>query len=227
MKKTLKITGIVLGCIVGIILLIGIIVFAGSEMMSAKYGVKNPTLEPGKTWIYEANFYGQEGNLINQDTLKLRIYNDRFLFTQNKLTWTLKKDGTTKYTGFVENQEKIWIHPIRFENYYEYTEYSAFPEIRFPLKEGRTWKAKLTLGSYATEESGSSVKVNYEIIGIDTLANKPLNRKVKILGKGKSDLGVYENKMIFSDSLGFEKFTYKKANDKKLVLKLIEKVKFE
>lgn len=229
MNKIFKIIGIIVGAIIVLIILIGGLVYIGSKMMDAKYGTKDPTYAPNKTWIYKAKFLNQRNALTKTDTIELKTYNERFVWTQNKLTWELKhKDEVqVETTGFEESSNRIWLHPPRFDNYYQFTEYSAFPEIRYPFENGRSWNTKLTLGTYATEESGSQMTMKYEINRIDTLGLAPLNRKVLVIGQGKSGLGNYTNRMVFTDSLGFKKMTYEKENGKKLIMELIEKASRE
>lgn len=229
MKKALKIFGIIVGSIIGLIIGIMVFVYIGSKMMNAKYETKNPTYEPNKAWIYKAKFLDQESDATRTDTITLKTYNERFMMTQNKLTWQLNRESEDQVetTGFEESSNRIWLHPPRFDGYYQFTEYSAFPEIRYPLEKGRSWKTQLTLGTYATEESGSQMTMKYEIKRIDTLSLNLLNRKVLVLGQGKSGLGNYTNRMVFTDSLGFKKMTYEKEDGEKLLLELIEKTSKE
>lgn len=223
MNKFFKISGIIIGSIVALLILIGIVVFGGSYLLDAKKEVENPVYPPDKTWTFAAEFYDTANKLIRTDTLKLKTINQRFMLTQNKIKWILKSDGKTteETTGIIENKNRLWLHPPRFETYFEFTEYSAFPEIRRPISNDLNWKTQLMLGTYADEETGNKMTVNYQITKMDTLNISPIRRNIEILGKGKSGLGVYTCKMVFHEAKGFTKLTYEKENNEKLIIKLI------
>ncbi|HAL64844.1 MAG TPA: hypothetical protein DCP10_04665 [Bacteroidales bacterium] len=135
MKKFFKILGIIIGSIVALLILIGIVVFGGSYLLNAKKEVENPVYPPDKTWTFTAEFYDTANKLTRTDTLKLKTINQRFMLTQNKIKWILNSDNKTieETTGMIENEKRLWIHPPRFDDYFEFTEYSAFPEIRRPI----------------------------------------------------------------------------------------------
>lgn len=225
MKRTLKVLGIVIGSLLGILVVIGLVFIYGSKFIKAKQEIDDPVYEVDKIWAFKAGFYDDQDSIVRVDTIELTTYNQRFLIFQNKVTWSLKKGNKEieQTTGIVENENKIWLHPPRFDDYYEYTEYSAFPEVRKPIMVGETWSTTLMLGSYATEESGPKLEVAYKIESVDTLEMNPLNRKAIILGQGTSGLGKYEALMTFTDKLGFIEMNYIKNNGEKLVIELIYK----
>lgn len=224
MKRTFKILGIIFGSIITLIIIAGLVFIYGSNYISAKYEIENPIYEADKIWTFKAEFYDLEDSLNRIDTIMLTTYNQRFLLFQNKVTWSLKKGKkeVQQTTGIIEDNKKIWLHPPRFEDYYDFTEYSAFPEIRKPVSIGNKWNTQMILGTYATKESGSKMEVKYIIERIDTLTKNPLNREVIILGQGISGLGLYKNLMTFTDELGFTKMKYTKENGEKLIIELID-----
>ncbi|MDI3479148.1 MAG: hypothetical protein PWQ14_294 [Rikenellaceae bacterium] len=224
MKKFFKILGIVIGSIAALLILIGIVVFGGSYLLDAKKEVENPVYPPDKTWTFTAEFYDTENKLIRTDTLKLKTINQRFMLTQNKIKWILKSNNKTseEITGIIENEKRLWIHPPRFDDYFEFTEYSAFPEIRKPISINNKWGTQLMLGTYADKEMGNKMTLEYSIINIDTINTSPTIINVKILGKGKSGLGTYTCEMDFHEKKGFTKLTYLKQNNEKLIIQLID-----
>lgn len=225
MKRTFKILGIVIGSLVGLLLLLGVVFIYGSNYIEAKYEIENPIYNADKTWKFKAEFYDSNDSIFRVDTIFLTTYNQRFLIFQNKVTWSLKKGNkkVEQTTGIVEDENKIWLHPPRFDDYYEFTEYSAFPEIKKPVSIGGTWSTTLMLGTYATDESGSKLNATYKIERVDTLNKNPVNRKVTILGQGESGLGIYKNLMTFTDELGFIEMNYTKENGQRLMITLIER----
>ena len=224
MKKFLKIIGIIIGSIVALLILIGIVVFGGSYLLDAKKEAENPIYPPDKTWTFAAEFYNSANKLTRTDTLKLKTINQRFMLTQNKIKWILKSNNkiSEETTGIIENEKRLWIHPPRFDDYFEFTEYSAFPEVRRPISINNKWGTQLVLGTYANEETGNMMTVEYSITDIDTININPTIKNVEILGKGKSGLGTYTCKMDFHDNKGFTKLTYLKENNKKLVIHLVD-----
>lgn len=225
MKRTLKIIGIVIGTLLGSLVILGLIFIYGSNFIEAKYEIDNPIYEADKIWTFKAEFYDTNDSIVRIDTIMLTTFNQRFLIFQNKVIWSLKKGNkeVEQTTGIVEDKNKIWLHPPRFEDYYDYTEYSAFPEIKKPVSVGEKWNTTLMLGTYATKESGSKLNVTYKIESVDTIQINPTIRKVIILGQGTSGLGKYVNLITFTDELGFTKMNYTKDNGERLVIKLIEK----
>lgn len=224
MKKFFKILGIIIGSIVALLILIGIAVFGGSYLLDAKKEAENPVYPPDSSWTFTAEFYDSTNKMIRTDTLKLKTIDQRFMLTQNKIKWILKSEDKTleETTGIIENEKKLWIHPPRFDDYFEFTEYSAFPEIRRPITIDMSWETQLMLGSYADEETGKNMPVEYNIISIDTLNTNPIIRNVEILGKGKSGLGTYTCDMVFHEKKGFTQLTYLKKNNEKLIIQLID-----
>ena len=207
-----------------LLILIGIVVFGGSYLLDAKKEVENPVYPPAKTWTFAAEFYDTANKLTRTDTLELKTINQRFMLTQNKIKWILKSDDKTleETTGIIENKKRLWIHPPRFDDYFEFTEYSAFPEVRRPISIDNKWGTQLMLGTYADKETGNKMTVEYNITNIDTINTSPTIRNVEILGKGNSGLGTYTCKMDFQENKGFTKLTYLKENNEKLIIHLID-----
>ena len=49
-------------------------------------------------------------------------------------------------SGVIENSKNVWMHPPR-DKYFRILELNPFPFIRFPYREGATWKWKLDVGA--------------------------------------------------------------------------------
>jgi hypothetical protein len=224
MKKFFKIIGIIIGSILALLISIGIIVFGGSYLLDAKKEIEKPVYPADKIWTFSAEFYNTSSNLTRTDTVQLKTSNQRFMLTQNSITWILKSNDLIleETTGIIETENRLWIHPPRFNDYYDFTEYSAFPEIRQPISDTLAWEATILLGTFANDNTGNKVTMNYSITKIDTLNISPMNRKIEILGEGKSGLGVYTCKMDFQENVGFTKLSYTKENKEQLILKLLK-----
>lgn len=193
----------------------------GSDNGTAE-GEKSKVYQPGNVWIYLGRFYDASGKETRRDTFQLRTFHDRFLLFQGKVMWFLKKGNTTveETTGIVENGEKLWLHPPRFDDYVAFTEYSAFPEIRKPVVPGDTWKSHFRLASFATKESGPDLFMDYSVTSSETLHDRRHTRSV-INGRGTSLLGTITNLMHFHDSLGFTRLEYTRPTGERLVIVLL------
>ncbi len=226
MKRFIKIVVRILVVITGIALLLLAVVYFGSKLAGFKKSVENPVYGPNREWIFQSKFIDTAGKTIHYDTLVLTSYNERFLLMQNKVTWSLNKTGenaeAVEITGIVETGKELWIHPPRFPGYFEFTEYAPFPEIKFPVLLNRSWTGTLTLGTYATERSGSKMEKEYKISSIDTISHDPVIREIKITGTGVSGLGSYMNEFTFNEKDGFTLMHYTKMNGEQLIIQLIE-----
>lgn len=87
-------------------------------------------------------------------------------------------------TGVVETAKIIWIHPPRFEEYIQFTEYAPFPEFNYNYNVGHKWNNQLILGSYGSDKYGKTVQKEYIIYKIDTVEFNPLVRNVYIFSSG-------------------------------------------
>ncbi|MDQ3046716.1 MAG: hypothetical protein M3R27_04140 [Bacteroidota bacterium] len=225
MKRFIKIVIRILAIILGIALLLLAVIYFGSKIASFRKSVENPVYGPKKEWVFKATFFDAYGKTIQSDTLILTTYNERFLLMQNKITWSLNKKGddaeAVEITGIIETEKEIWIHPPRFAGYFEFTEYAPFPEVKFPILPNNQWKGSLSLGTYATKESGNQIKKEYSIHSIDTLSSIPLCREIQITGTGISGLGNYINEFTYNEIEGFTYMRYTKKNGERLIIELL------
>ena len=226
MKKVLKIAGVIIGSILGLVILIVIGTLIISKFLGYKKEVENPIYQPNHEWTYDAYFYNESGNLLDSQVVKLKIFDERFFISQTKIKWIFEKNnatsGVTETTGVIENDKRVWIHPPRSNNFTSFTEYSGFPEVRFPVEVGKTWKSALTLGTYATEKSGNKLNVDYEIISDSEhiLTNNGVFDCIKIKAVGSSGLGEYSHTYYFDSTYGFVYSEYEKSAGEKLILSL-------
>ena len=70
--------------------------------------------------------------------------------------------------GVLQSSSKVWMHPIR-QNQYRITEIAPFPQIIFPIKKNTSWKDTLyiyaTMGTFeGTVESTYTIKEEEERI---------------------------------------------------------------
>lgn len=222
MKKVLKIVGIALLSIIGLIaFLIGVVYFS-SKTLGYKKEVKDPIFQPSRVWVYQAYFYDTAQNCLDSQVVKLKVYDERFLIKQTKIEWIFQEGSST--TGVIENKKRIWLHPPRNKIFTSYTEFAGFPEIQRPLIEKKEWSSTLQLGSFATEESDSEVQAHYEVQQLHKNVKTSIGELncTKIKSVATSGLGEYTHSYYFHEFYGFVSFEYVKSGGEKLVLKIAD-----
>lgn len=62
--------------------------------------------------------------------------------------------------GYIENEERFWMHPPRNNQFITF-ELVPFPEIRFPLEDGKRWTSRLSIQDGWGDWTGLSVYCEY------------------------------------------------------------------
>lgn len=216
-----------------------LLIFLGSKMRAQTTIVKDKCKYwcPNREFDFSAVYSDSNGQTITQETITLKatgkiwdIDTKQTLVTfQTNLTAldsvkfaTQSLNGINrvwqkKYQeGVIEDSTKIWMHPIR-QNQYILTEIAPFPEVKFPLQRGKTWKSTL----YIYEALGyfkGTVNSKYTIEGIE--ARKYLCGTFKcwkIVAKGIHDaLGESSLILYFNEDLGFTEMVYDFYNERKI-----------
>ena len=124
--------------------------------------------------------------------------------------------------GIIENEEEIWIHPMR-QNQYKFTEVAPFPTIKFTLNIGKSWESTVNIFEGYGEWDNKSVVSNYEITGQVEFKykNKLFNCWIiyaeAIFEDGNSSL-----ELLFNENLGIVKMKYQNYESEELVIELID-----
>ena len=128
-------------------------------------------------------------------------------------------------TGAFENDEKIWIHPFR-DNQYKYTEVAPFPYIRFDsLMVGKSWDGDKTFILSGWGKFKGNVTSKYQIVG-----NKKIDFNGIVLENCweivatsiHNKLGQSDAKFIFHAKYGFIEMNYKMYDGTLIDFKLEE-----
>ena len=123
--------------------------------------------------------------------------------------------------GVLQDKSKIWIHPIR-RNQYILTELAPFPEVRFPVKEGTTWKTTLRIyAAFGTFEG--TVESIYTVHQEEIRDYRFGKLKCwKIVATGVHDkLGINTAIYYFNTEYGFTEMNYTFYNHQKIEFTLI------
>ena len=126
-------------------------------------------------------------------------------------------------TGVIENVERVWMHPIRV-NQYKFTEVAPFPEVFFPLQNGKKWDGGETpIYKGWGEWCGQTVKSKYKIAGKAIFLFKGSEISCWVI-KSISKCPSGKSKLItlFNENFGFVKMEYQNYEKEKLVFELIK-----
>lgn len=198
----------------------------------------------GNEYIYKAKYYSQNKEILSENNIHVIATGERIEFApeiQDKVfyryknydqdsiklhdhkinpslqTWTKKA-----IEGIIENEEEIWIHPMR-HNQYKFTEVAPFPTIQFPLEIGKSWESTINIFEGWGEWNDKSVVSNYEITGRTKFKykNRLLNCWIvyaeAIFEDRNSSL-----KLLFNENLGIVKMTYQNYESEELIIELID-----
>ena len=125
--------------------------------------------------------------------------------------------------GVIENVEEIWMHPFRF-NQFNFTEVAPFPEIKFPLKIGKTWSGQLRIMDGWGDWTNTSGSFEYEVVAQETINIKygSIDNCWHIISKSEYPFGNSTFEYWFNESLGFVKKEYKNYGNQTLSIELEE-----
>lgn len=200
----------------------------------------------GVTYVYSAHYYDQNNQIITseivkiigtgerwevqpeaQDVVKLVFETseeDRIKIESNPINKTANHGWTTNTTeGIIENNNTVWIHPIR-HNQYLFTEVAAFPEIKLPAVVGKTWSSNISgLGGWGDWDD-MTINSSYEItdrVNIMLMAGEL--QCWEIFARSTFELGESKALFYFNEDYGFVRMEYVNYENQKLIFEL-EKV---
>ncbi len=176
------------------------------------------TLATGNRWEHQPAI--QHELLINypaQDSDEQTRLKDLALNKTLSSTWV-----ETEVTGVIENEEQVWMHPFR-SNQYSFTEVAPFPEIILPAQIGTKWTSEIQIGQGWGDWENTTWKHKYKIVeqATRTYPFGSLDNCIKIsaissnkkFGKSKLDLWYHE-------SYGFVEFNYQNYEGQQLSIVL-------
>ncbi len=203
----------------------------------------------GIIYTYSADYYDIKGEKISSEEVKLiptgrRIKIDpdmqdlvlieynlkeaekRFILEQHSRInslYSLESNWLTKSgEGIIENVEKVWMHPIR-NNQYIFTEICGFPHAQLPLEVGKGWESNLSIQSGWGDWDGLELVSDYKVEGKETLElNIGSIESWIIYVETSSTLGSGKVKFNFNDSLGFVRMDYHNFKGERLIFNMIK-----
>lgn len=183
-----------------------------------------------KEFVYLANRFRKNGRFLSTDTILLTSSGTVWELDsiQKGIGWGTRTAGTKGGTGVIENAERVWIHPPRFDDY-AILELSPFPEVKKPFVIGQEWGWELEVGeqwanpAWAAWKGGMLVKTHYQATKtqvVTTALGKLECQEVIAFSQcaqGKSTL-----RTLFHPVYGFILLDYTTIDGGRLTLKLIQ-----
>ena len=125
--------------------------------------------------------------------------------------------------GVIENVEEIWMHPFR-SNQFNFTEVAPFPEVKLPLRIGKTWTGQLRIMDGWGDWSNASGNFQYEVLSQGTIKTKygSIDNCWHIKSKSTYPFGSSTFEYWFHESLGFVKKEYQNYGNQTLSIELEE-----
>ncbi len=199
----------------------------------------------GKEYFYHAKYFDAEkhllsnsqltitgtNNWVNFDASQTEIRYDFPYSMQDSLLFSNKLKSyqiweMNKVTGIIETKEKVWLHPVRSNQFVE-TEIMAFPEIYLPAEIGAKWAPTLSVydgwGKWANTKNESF----YEIT---SKTSKKINNRdfdcwvveanTKHYNHGSTDSSY--TRLLFNETLGFVEICHKLNNQDSIVFEMYD-----
>ncbi len=126
--------------------------------------------------------------------------------------------------GIIENEKKVWMHPLR-HNQYIFTEVAPFPDVNLPLEKGKKWQSTLNIFPNAWGDWGGTIlKDSYKVQAQEsrTFAFGELSGCWRIKATSKSKLGKSQLLYWYHPEYGFVEKQYTNYQKETLHIKLIE-----
>lgn len=139
--------------------------------------------------------------------------------TVSKRFW-LKLDTT----GIIENEEKVWMHPFRHNEFFK-AEVAPFPVVLFPISKEKmeAYRTKTVIVKDWGLYSGSYTENEYEYLGKVTKSYSDISELDchRFKGTGYNNFnGLSKIDYYFNEDLGFVEMNYLTYDDDKIIFKL-------
>lgn len=146
----------------------------------------------------------------------------RYLYQNHKYGTVLSHE----VGGIIEDSSRIFLHPPR--NYqFELLELCPFPQVYFPLSQGKTWTGKLNIPTNwfrfnKVTNTALTVKCSYLIQNIEEVDTKLGKIKCHLItATGESEIGQSFARFYYNDTLGFVKMAFTDPYANTIILDLI------
>jgi hypothetical protein len=141
--------------------------------------------------------------------------------------------GTRSYTGIVENEQNVWLHPNR-SKFFKSLQTAPYPYIHVDKSIGYTWSDQMMIGDYWSSplwgewKKGLLLDYTYTITDeVELTTALGVLHCQKVVSSAKSRLGETTLISYFSKEYGFVRMEYKLLTGLEVVLDLTKVEGFE
>lgn len=220
---------------------------AFKDTIMHKVEKRRTVFKPCRDYIYTANFYDRQKNLITSTRIKMTATGKRWepqpeLQDELIIQYEYSKDDEEKAaeyqlnkklpdfgwmneikTGIIENVERVWMHPFR-SNQFSFTEVAPFPEIEYPIKVGKSWTGQLGIREGWGDWANTSGNFSYEITSKESIETKYgiIDDCWKVESKSNYPFGKSNFDYWFNEKLGFVRMNYQNYGGQYLEIELEE-----
>lgn len=220
---------------------------AYKDTIIEKIEKRRDIFKPCRTYYYNALFSDKNGKTITDSRIMLVATGKRWSFNPEiqdevvvqyefdqediakgkkfEINKTLHKSGWVREsrTGIIENVEQIWMHPFR-NNQFSSTEVAPFPQIRFPLKIGKTWFGGLHIQQGWGDWENTSGNFSYRVDKQEDIKIAYGNIKGCwfITSESSYPFGKSKLNYWFSEQFGFVRMEYQNYAGQKIKIELMK-----
>ncbi len=208
---------------------------------------ENVVYKPCRQFIFRARLWHSEGTLISDE--KIWIMNSgkpwetdsqqnealiQYRFNPSKIDY-MESFGINESfnmdwiestnTGYIENDEQVWFHPFR-QNQYYFTEVAPFPNIMFDsLSVGKSWEAgPLHIHQGWGDWNESEIDLFYQVTEVTAIETEFRNfeNTFHINAVADADFGASTLDSWFDKEYGFVRLLYINYANQTLDIELID-----
>lgn len=126
----------------------------------------------------------------------------------------LKDLPVGEFTGVVENDLNIWMHPPR-SYFFKVLNICPYPFVKLPVIENDSWTDKMKVSSYWTDslwgywDKKLHIDLDYRVAGKEEIYFSGENIECFVINSSSySDLGVSQLRIYYNEIFGFVKLNY-------------------
>lgn len=203
-----------------------------TNIQNNRIGKQSTIYVKKQKFIFQAKYYNPHKKMIDEDTIILTTYNKKWAYDslQFLIEWTKRKlplYSISGGTGVIDKSNEVWMHPPR-EGNCAILELCPFPNVKYPLIEGKKWSWELEIGDqYSNKEwaKWKGVITNYSSYEIKRFKHKQtifgILECCEINATSKSKIGTSSLKTLFNEKYGFIYLDFECINRSRIEMNLI------
>jgi len=215
-----------------------------TENVERKIPKKRVIFRKGRVYTFKATYSNSEGEVLSSNQVKVVSTGERWKWQpekQDRITYEFpdyEKDSLqlwdheinlelqnwkgSQSEGVIENAERVWMHPIRV-NQYKFTQVAPYPDVRLPLEKGKAWESNALIFNGWGEWNHLKTTSKYKVIGKTPYELNSTEIDCWVVESTlNSSIGNSTLTALFNEEYGFVKMVYLNYEDEELIFELIE-----